>query len=212
MPKPFYSLEEEIDRYHESQPSEPRHHLGCSQIGGPCQRRLWYEFHEGIRESFSGRMLRLFRRGRMEEDLVVSDLLAAGHTVEDRQRRVDFGHGFSGSIDGILDGKAVLEIKTHNEKSFNDLLRKGVKKSKPQHWVQMQCYMLGTGLDRAVYFAVNKNTDEIYTERVYFDKAAAEDAVRMAHDIILGPVPGRITGDPEWWECRFCPARGRCWS
>ena len=54
----------------------------------------------------------------------------------------------------------MLEIKTHNAKSCGTLKRQGVQKSKPRHWAQMQTYMGMAQLKRALYFAVNKDTDE----------------------------------------------------
>lgn len=36
-------------------------------------------------------------------------------------------------------------------------------------------YMIGTNLDRALYFAVCKDNDEIYTERVRYVKETASD-------------------------------------
>ena len=73
-----------------------------------------------------------------------------------------FSVRWSGSIDGIIEKgvpeaptkRHILECKTHSLKSFKDLCDKGVQESKPQHWCQMQLYMHGTGIDRALYFAV----------------------------------------------------------
>ena len=57
------------------------------------------------------------------------------------------GH-FGGSLDGVAKGlpeapksPAILEMKTHNEKSFKELMSKGVKNAKPQHYAQMTVYM-----------------------------------------------------------------------
>ncbi len=68
----------------------------------------------------------------------------------------------------------VLEFKTHGTKSFADLTAKGVLVSKPQHGAQMQIYMHLTGITRALYMAVCKNTDALHIERVEADPAMAE--------------------------------------
>ena len=141
--------------------------------------------------------MRLFRRGHHEENWIVSDLKAIGIDVQEidlstgEQYRFSDGH-FSGSLDGIaLSGvpeapekKHILEFKTHALKSFTDLQKNGVEKSKPTHYAQMQVYMLSQDIDRALYVAVCKNDDEIYTERVRLNKTIAKELNIKAQDII----------------------------
>src|SRR5690554_6613175 len=94
-----------IDMAHESRPERPRPHMGASILGHHCDRYLWLTFRHAVVEKFSGRMLRLFRRGHNEEATVVADLRAAGLHISDTgssQARVDFGNHVSGSIDGII--------------------------------------------------------------------------------------------------------------
>src|SRR5690606_10943785 len=50
----------------------------------------------------------------------------------------------------------LLEFKTHNTKSFVNLVNIGVREAKPEHWSQMQVYMHKRGLKHALYMAVNK--------------------------------------------------------
>jgi hypothetical protein len=173
-------------------------------------------------EKFPGRILRLFRRGQDEETKVVSDLRAIGINVQKtgaNQSRVDFGCHVSGSIDGIIESgvpeapkaRHVLEIKTHGKKSFDDLEKNGVQKSKPQHYVQMQMYMAGMGVDRALYYAVCKDDDRIYTERVKFDKAVAQRGVERGHRLVKAErMPPPLSTDSTWFECRFCAAHEFC--
>ena len=173
-------------------------------------------FRMAVVERFPGRILRLFRRGQDEEAKVVSDLRAIGWNVQktgDNQSRVDFGCHVSGSMDGIIESgvpeapnaRHVLEIKTHGKKSFDDLEKNGVEKSKPQHYIQMQTYMMGMNVDRALYYAICKDDDRIYTERVKLDKAVATKAVDRGHRLVKADrMPPPISTDPTWFECRFC--------
>ena len=177
LPEPNHSIQALIDRHHESQAEHPRPHMGASQIGHPCDRWLWLSFRWAVQPQFPGRILRVFRRGRNEEETIVSDLRAIGLDVRGAQKRVDFGSHVSGSLDGIIESgvpgstkRHVAEFKTHSRKSFDDLDKHGVEKSKPEHWVQMQAYMHGTGIERALYVAVCKDDDRIYTERIKYDK------------------------------------------
>lgn len=204
----------------------PRSHLGASQIGHGCDRFLWLSFRWAVREKFSGRMLRLFRRGQEEEQYVVADLRAAGMDVveadPDTGRQFNFGVGhFGGSMDGIINSGVpespktphVLEIKTHSLKSFKDLVKHGVEQAKPMHYAQMQIYMHARGLERALYFAVCKDNDELYTECVKLSKPFAERLFKRAEYITTTDrMPEPLSNDATWYECKFCPASGMCFS
>jgi predicted phage-related endonuclease len=81
------------------------------------------------------------------------------------------------------------------------------------HYAQMQVYMHLTGMTRALYFAVNKNTDELYTERVKYNKEHAENLMRRAKDIIESEVPlDRCASRPDYYECKYCSATELCWG
>ena len=169
---------------------------------------------------FDGRILRLFRRGQNEEATFVDDLRLIGVTVHEvdpdtgeQFRILDCNGHFGGSLDGKARGipdapktEHVLEFKTHGEKSFKDVQAKGVKESKPMHYAQMQAYMLKSGLDRALYGAVNKNTDEYYFERVKLDRPFAKNLLKKAGRIIDSySAPDKISDNPTWFECKsFC--------
>ena len=222
IPEPNHSIQGLIDKHHESQTEPPRPHMGCSQLGHPCDRWLWLSFRWAVQPKFPGRILRLFRRGQMEEATIVSDLRAIGLDVRGsgrQQTRVDFGAHVSGSIDAIIESgvpeapkkRHIAEFKTHSAKSFADMEKNGVEKSKPEHWVQMQLYMHGTKVDRALYLAVCKDDDRIYTERINYDQEAAEKAVERGRRLALSDrMPEPISTDPSWYQCKFCDAYKFC--
>lgn len=211
-----------INKFHEDQPQEKRYHMGASLLGHHCDRWLWLNFRWAVVEKFPGRILRLFRRGQDEEAVMVSDLREIGIDVREtgnKQRRVIFGGHVEGSMDGVIVGgmpesrKAhILEGKTHNKKSFDSLEKDGVEKAKPMHFVQMQCYMYGSKIDRGLYYAVCKNDDRIYTERVRLVPTIAKKAVGRGQRIALldrmpEPCPG---ASEDWYQCKFCPAHEFC--
>lgn len=209
----------EIDDYYEQKPQAFRQHLGCSLIGHKCDRYLWYSFRWSFKEQFSGRMLRLFDVGHKFEAEIIKDLRNCGVDVRSSQDRVDFGSHVSGSVDGIVYSgliesptkKHVIEFKTHSEKSFNQLNKEGVEKAKPLHYVQMQTYMLGLKIDRAYYLAINKNTSELYGERIKLDEKFAQKYVDRAKRItLLERKPEPMSADPTWYECSYCSAREMC--
>lgn len=206
-----------IDAAHEAMTEEPRVHLGCSVVGRHCEREIWLGFRWADREAFPGRIKRLFRRGHREEDTVVADLEAAGLAVTRRQERVTFGGHVSGSIDGVVIGvpeapKAphLLEIKTHSRKSF-DALADGVARAKPEHVAQMQLYMHGLGLTRALYVAVCKDDDRLHCERVRYDEAAALAALARGTRLSLADrAPPRISDRADWYQCKMCSRHDLC--
>ena len=221
IPESDHSIQALIDKHHEGKKEKPRPHLGASSLGHICDRWLWLSFRWAVQPEFSGRILRLCRRGQNEEATIISDLRAIGLDVRkvSSQHRVDFGSHVSGSLDAIIDGgvpeapktKHVAEFKTHSKKSFDALVKDGVEKSKPEHFVQMQVYMAGTGLDRALYVAVCKDDDRIHTERIKLDKDVADKAVRRGHYIALSDsMPPPISTDPSWYQCKFCDAQEFC--
>lgn len=200
--------------------SPPRPHLGASQIGAQCERALWYSYHHCKLPAFSGRMLRLFETGKREEERIIRELRQAGVYVRDfgndgGQIRFEmFGGKFAGSIDGMVLGipeapktEHLLEIKTANDKSYKEMLKKGVEHSKPLHYAQMQVYMGAMDLKRALYVVVNKNTDEIYTERIEFDNRVYKLLLEKAERIVTSDTPLERN---ESFECKWCEFQKIC--
>lgn len=223
LPDAYHTTVNLIDKYHESVADKPRPHMGCSLLGHHCDRWLWLNFRWAVVEQFQGRVLRMFRRGRMEEAVIIADLRAIGIDIKDtfrgKQRSVDFGCHVSGSLDGIIEKglpeapkkRHVVEFKTHGKKSFDDLEKNGVEKSKPMHYIQMQVYMAGTKIDRAFYYAICKDDDRIYTERVKYDPEIAAKYIKRGQRLALAErMPPPISNDPTWYQCRFCPAHSFC--
>ncbi|MBF0093945.1 MAG: oxidoreductase [Alphaproteobacteria bacterium] len=202
-----------------------RVHLGASLIGKECRRALWYDFRWTTRTSFSGRMLRLFETGQLEESRLIHNLRRTGATVLDidpdtgRQWQVSAHDGhFGGSMDAVAIGLLeapktwhVLEFKTHSTKSFADLKRHGVRQSKPRHWAQMQVYLHLSGMTRAMYLAVNKDTDDIHVERLSPDRTDGEALLAKAGVIVKAVrPPEQQSTDPDWFQCRMCEHHPLC--
>ena len=204
---------------------ELRPYLGASSIGKECRRALWYDFRWASREQFDGRMLRLFQTGHLAESRFVADLRAIDVEVYDVDPATSKQFGFSdhgGHARGHMDGCArhvpgggkkwhVTEYKTHAAKSFAALKKDGVKKSKPQHYAQMTWYMGQSGMDRALYLAVNKDTDDLYAERIEFD-ATEYEKIQAKFDAIIfaAEPPAKISEDPKYYICNMCSHKDVC--
>lgn len=249
-----------------------RPHLGGSMIGEKCERKLVYSFRWAKQPKHTGRLLRLFNRGHLEEFRFVAYLRRIGAEVREyserlmyhpesdsyitaawdddshalasqcddvtelefhrnrakEQQRIELkqwrildvqGH-FGGSLDGIacnvpgmpdLDEEVLVEFKTHNEKSFIKLVREGVRATKPLHYAQMQIYMFKKGLRRALYMAVNKNDDDLYTEWVELDPMMGPQLIEKADRVIHAKtLPNRIAKHASWMDCKLCEFKDIC--
>ena len=227
LPKTSMTVQAIFDSYKKAGDAESqRGYLGASIIGHACSRYLWYNFRMCCQESFDGRMYRLFETGDKEERRFVSDLRQIAvqvHDVDENGRQFAV-HAVGGHFSGHMDGCAlgipeapktwhVLEFKTHNAKSFAKLVKTGVKVAKPMHYAQMMVYMGLTGMTRALYLAKNKDTDDLYSERVRFDKEEYSALMERAENIIRSPTPPqRISTREDYFECSWCPAHKLCWG
>jgi len=205
--------------------SEPqRNYLGASSIGKDCARSLWYEFRKCVKPEFSGRLYRLFDRGHKEEFRFVEELRGIGCEVHEfdadgNQFEVIACDGhFKGHTDGAALGVPeapktwhLLEMKTSSASQFKKIEKEGCETAKAQHFAQMQVYMHLTSLKRALYMVVNKDTDELYTERLRYDSKRAQSYIDKAQSIInTSTPPARVSEREDSWACKFCDAKALC--
>jgi hypothetical protein len=210
----------------------PRHYLGGSRVGEPCARRLVYEYantppDEG--KAFNGGILRIFDAGHRFEDLSIQWLRLTGFDLRTNKRDgSQFGFSAAGGklrghIDGVIVGgpdvgvawPALWEHKALNAKSWSDLVKNGLQISKPVYYGQVQLYMAYMELAVTLFTALNKDTEELYHERVPFDPAEAQRLSDKAVTVIRAAESGellpRIAAHADFYLCRLCPYAERCW-
>lgn len=220
------AIKANIDEYCEKvYYGEHRSHLGASLIGEKCARKLWYGFRWAFKEKHSGRQLRLFNRGHKEEDRLIEWIQGIGariwsHDENGNQFRIASTDGhFGGSLDGAmflptqygLDLAFLCEFKTHNQNSFNRLVKNKVRQSHPKHFAQMSVYGKVYGFQYAIYFAICKNDDEIHVEVVELDWNLADQLLDKASRITNSRVaPGRIAASAAFSDCATCSFAGIC--
>lgn len=217
----------DIDSVNEYATAERRTHLGVSEIGHPCSRKIWYGFRWVKFQIFTGDMYRLFQRGHDEEPRLIHRLNRIGIHASDinpetgTQWRItnDFNRHFGGSMDSILTftwtnfplPRMIGEYKTHNDNSFKKHLSGGVMSAKPQHYTQMNIYGKRMGIDYGLYVPVNKNNDKIKVQVVKLDHGAATMYEKKADEIIRSQEPPRRIAERDTHpECRSCNFRGVC--
>ncbi|HYN39948.1 MAG TPA: hypothetical protein VES39_11925, partial [Rhodospirillales bacterium] len=161
----------------------PRDYLGASRIGEPCARRLVYEITRTPKDDgreFQARTLRIFDVGHQLEDLCVGWLHSAGFDVRTRNRSGgQFGFAIAdGRIRGHIDGAIVAgpdigirwpvlwEHKALGQKSWSDVVSRGVRTARPVYFAQVQLYMAYMQLPVALFTATNRDSLALYHEIV----------------------------------------------
>ena len=225
----------------ENKEQQPRDYLGGSRLGVPCNRALQYEYLNTPKDAgrdFSGRTLRIFAAGHVFEELAIEWLRKAGFTLHtEKADGSQFGFSVAGGkirghVDGIitaapeslwLETPMLWEMKSLNNRSWNDTVKKGLSVSKPIYAAQIatyQAYMEGSieGISRnpALFTAINKDTAELYHELIPFNAPLAQEmsdkAVRILNASEAGELLPRITRERSHFQCRLCDWQDRCWS
>jgi len=207
--------------------------MGASVMGKPCERFLWYYFRKLFVKTFSGRMLRLFETGHLEEPRMIRELRGIGCTVHDKDESTGGQFEFTalgGHVvaypDAVVLGvpeapktwhigefKTMGGTETQKSKDFEKVQKEGVKVAKPEHHGQMQiCMGLGK-LTRAIYLTKKKATDELYSERIKYDPVDFKRIMDRAERVIRSSHPAeRCATRPDSFSCKFCDAFELCWG
>jgi hypothetical protein len=230
-----------VDRgLHENREKErKRDYLGASRLGVSCSRALQFEFLNTPKDEgkdFTGKILRVFQAGHVFEDLMITWLRDAGFDLyTEKQNGGQFGFAVAngrikGHVDGILNAgpaeigmtyPALWECKSANNKSWKDMVKRGVSVSKPVYTAQMAIYQAymdasipGIANNPALFTAINKDTAELYFELIPFNAGFAQTLSDKAVNILSACDTGdwlpKISQDPSFFECKFCSWQTRC--
>ncbi|HEY0329626.1 MAG TPA: hypothetical protein VGC77_11060 [Rhodopseudomonas sp.] len=203
--------------------------ISISILGDECERALWYEFRWSSQpEVIDGLKAITFETGNIEEDRLMNSLRMIGCEVDDvdhRGKQYRIG-AIAGHVRGKMDGKVlglpeapktwhVAEAKSMGDKYFKEVQKVGVRNGYFAHWVQLNTYCHLFGYERGLYICRNKNTGEIYCERIETDHVEAIRLLQRAERIIKAsnPVP-KLHEDPEHklaFKCKYmCKHKAVC--
>ncbi len=217
-----------------------RDYLGASRLGVSCNRALQFEYTDTPKDedqNFSGKILRVFQAGHVFEELMIKWLRLAGiNLITQKQNGNQFGFAVAGGkVKGHIDGVIVdapedlefnfpmlWECKSLNDKSWKDVVKKGLVVSKPIYAAQVAIYQAymesqieGISKNPALFTAINKDSAEIHFELITFDHELAQKTSDKAVKILCATeaheLLPRITNDSTHFECKFCPWQKRCW-
>jgi len=210
-----------------------RDYLGASRIGEPCARKLVYEVTQSPKDDgreLDGAILRIFDTGHQLEDLCIHWLRAAGFDLRTRNRSGEqFGFSIAdgrvrGHIDGVIVAgpdvgiawPALFEHKALGQKSWTDVVKRGVRMARPVYFAQVQLYMAYMQLPVALFTATNRDSLALYHEIIPFDAAEAQalsdKAVTVIRAAEAGELMPRIATAPDFHLCRNCEYAKRCWA
>ena len=199
--------------------ADKRPYLGMSILGHHCSRYLWLTFRWAYTETYSKRLHRLFQRGHREEEVIISLLNEIGIKCLKTQTEyvTGFGH-IKGHSDGVVIGVIeapktphVLECKTANDKSFKKVQSQAnLEKSNIIYYCQTQLYMKHEKLPRCLFIMVNKNDDNLYVERVRYNKDTANLFENRGVSIVLSPLPNKVKYPKTYYKCKRCACYKIC--
>lgn len=198
-----------------------RDYLGASQLGIECERQLWYFYHRPKNNHSAVSQMR-FDIGNLMENLHIGYLKKAFTVYDVNDNGEQFGFvdgGIAGHCDGFIvidDEIVLLEIKSMNKARFNSVKKHGVESKEYQYWVQMQTYMskiFPNKIKNALFYAINKDTCEIYTEVIPIKHGVADVYITRAKKIIESNVPyQRKYSKSSFFKCRMCDYADECWD
>jgi hypothetical protein len=165
-----------------------------------CGRALWFGL-KGLAPQFAdGPAARAAERGRLARQLVARDLRKAGFKVE-WQAPLDCGY-----IYGLTRRPHLLEIQAVPEAVFKRLEKFGLGAAIDLE-ITLHSRLALAKMERALFVAENKNTQELHFEKVCFDPDIFQQ-VRGR----LGALRGLAKPPAGCFDenCSHCVFRGRC--
>jgi CRISPR/Cas system-associated exonuclease Cas4 (RecB family) len=202
-------------------------YLRASSIGGSCKRKIQLEYR-GEEAIFSDYILKAFEDGNMHEPSVIKWFEKKYNTkvafTGENQLTLMITPYLRGHPDGFItcmpeNGKSfLLECKALRQRAVYELRDKGVKKSHPHYYMQIQLYMYG--LKQIEYpvsgcYFVARNKEKFvngeydtHVEIVDYDSNFVELALKDIEELhkqisSSETLPALFTPEVNW-ECKYC--------
>lgn len=139
---------------------------------------------------------------------------------EHKQLQVDMPSHLGGSIDGVLHVPAEyvdelgyllpIECKTHNRKNYMAAMNKNLIESQPKHYAQINTYGKYLGAKYGLYYAENKDNEEINFKLVKLDASLVDLYERRGLNVIYTQDPKQLSRTTETWMCKMCDYAPLC--
>jgi hypothetical protein len=204
--------------------------LRMSNLGSPCDRKLWYTVNRpDIKEDLQPRARLTFLYGEIVENLILALAKEAGHRVEGVQDEVEL-EGILGHRDAVIDGVTV-DIKSANSRMFQKF-SKPVEELKKDIWFasyidQLQLYMeagkddpLVTVKKAGAFIAFDKEMGHITTLFIKKEDGYRDRVISKKETVASSEPPNRGFNDEAdgasgnrklCTYCSYCQYKRDCW-
>lgn len=200
--------------------------IGASSIGHECSLYVWLT-HLNVDMLTDPTSAIVFAEGKRLEEEVIARLRREGMplitTDPTTGTQIWVAPNDLPQVGGYLDGcvksggeNYAVEIKSASGKNYAKIRARGVGAIYPKYKSQLNCYIQWGGFDFGMWVVVNKDTGDLYRERLTLDKhlyqtdmARARQMIQddMANDRYRTPVLQARSENPT---CRFCGVRHIC--
>jgi len=198
--------------------------LRFSNIGMPCDRKLWYTVNTPKDAEPLPPEARLkFAYGHILEELLLFLAEEAGHEVTGRQDELEI-EGVKGHRDAVIDG-VLVDVKSASTYSFQKFKSNGLRSSDPFGYLpQINSYREASNEEvdqsKAAFLVVDKTLGHICLDVYEADGKDYTEVIREKKEIISGntpprgfpPVPDGKSGNKMLGaECSYCEFKRKCW-
>lgn len=196
-----------------------------SELGDPCPRKLNYRVNSPeLAESIDGNTRLKFFYGDVLESLVLSLAEASGHTVSDKQRRVelelDNSWKVKGRIDAVIDG-TLVDVKS-TTKFGEEKFKNGLQDDPFGYKMQLGGYAVALELPSCGFLTIQKELGHVGYYPIEVSKQAVLDGAHAAVSYVerplqelprLDPVPQSKTSKNKklCTTCSYCSYKKHCW-
>ena len=210
------------------EPREPA--LRLSQLGTPCQRKLWYSINTPSKSASLPPSTRLkFLYGDLLENLLIALAMAAGHDVQGTQDTLEVA-GVKGHRDCVIDGITV-DIKSASSYSFKKFESGTLRGDDPFGYISQLSSYVYAGRDSDVpshpslgaFLVIDKQNGTLCLDMYDFgpeldtkiqDVEALKEMVKQDEPPVRGfdPVPDGKSGNMKLGvQCSYCDYKKSCY-
>ena len=195
--------------------------LRLSNIGTPCDRKLWYGIrHPELAEALPPAARIKFLFGDILEELLLFLARQSGHTVTDEQKEVEI-NGVKGHIDGKIDGETA-DCKSASSYSFNKFAD-GLKEEEDSfgYLKQLGNYCYAEKEPRGHFLVIDKTLGKICldthdTPDIDYDKIVDDKREMLSKDAppargYVDIAEGKAGNKKLGVVCSYCQFKEACW-
>lgn len=186
--------------------------LRMSNIGNPCERKLWNTVNEpegGEPLTPETRIKFLF--GHILEELLLFLAGVAGHTVTRQQEEVEVS-GVKGHIDAFIDGHLV-DSKSASSYSFTKFAKHQLGSNDSFGYIgQLGGYAGSLGQQTASFLVIDKQHGHITLDTHDYKGYDIHEVVERKKKVVENKTPPPRGFPKSSMNCRYCDFNKKCWG